>query len=164
MTSIIKQKTLLDVAKDHDCKTIGDLWKIIKGKRLKTNGINRSGHNYPVRFTASKPYPTSLNSPLTKNNSLQFIINDGTNWMNGIYPDELCLDFVTINEMEKELTGLSKQQELLKKEIDLCVELGIDEYDERLIKTIMSIQSLKKSKTKDKVKEARDLILMLEEL
>jgi hypothetical protein len=159
----IKSKTIYDLASEKGFTRISDLDKFLKGKMLRTNGVNRSGHGYPKTFKVTSINPAYNNYTITANQGIQFCINGlSTFYGTTIYLTEIELDSVGIDTLEKEIQLTSNSVKELTRQLQVCKELGITEYDEKLIKTIVAIETIKSTKTKDKVKEAQSLIEILE--
>ncbi len=164
MTTIIKHKTLFDLAQEKKCTTIGDLAKYIIGKQVKTIGVNRSGHNYPKTFKVKGINPNYYQyTTNSKNTNILFMINDSITWNNHvIYLNELCLDSISITDLENNRKSLLDQAAGIEQDITICKELGLTEYDERLIRTVKAIDTLKTNKSKDKTSIAKKFIKIIE--
>lgn len=163
MSTLIKSKTLLDLAKENKCVINGDLFKLIKGRKLRLTKTNRSGHAYPSKFIVKDMHPSHKAAKVRPNQSILFMIdNMNVFYHTNCYLSEMCLDIITVKELEEGIESLNKQLEDTKAEILICKELGIDEYDERLIKVIRSLGEIKKSKSKDKLKEAKEFLALIE--
>ena len=158
--STIKVKTLFDLAKDKGFKTNTELWGYIRNKTLKTVGNNRSGHNYPAKFKAVELHSSyAAYGTGNKNTYLQMRIDkNGSFQASAIYLDELALDAITIKDIEADIAALAKQKESAEAELQICKDLGIEEYDELLVKTIRVLDKIKTTKSKDRVKEAKELL------
>ena len=160
MTKIVKSKTVLDFAISKGCKTMIDISKFVIGKSFKTNGVNRSGHNYPIKFKIYGISSKYLTYPVNPNGAVMFSINPDAMTMHttSLYLNEICFDSKTVDDMKLEISNIESEKKILEEELSICQELGIIEYDELLVKAVRAIDNIKKSKSKDRLKEAKLLL------
>lgn len=161
--NIIQERTLYDICKSKGYVKIGDLEELLIGKRLRTTkGMNISGHNYPAKFKVKSIHPDYYKSVIALKSSILFQIEGANSYQTtGIYLTELVLDTITVQEMKEAIASLVDKQLEIQKDISICEELGIEEYDETLFKTIKAIDKIKSSKNENKIEEAKELIELL---
>ena len=161
--TLIKEKSLYDIAIEKNFKTLGELYTFIKGKTLRTikpTVGSASGHNYPAKFEC-KGSNYTINTNIAHNVMIAYLL-DGTSKGSGIYMTELALYNSTLvdlqNELEhkkeqyqKEITGLEEQVNMMK-------ELGIEEYDEKLIKAVVFLDKFTTVKKSERLDAAKELL------
>lgn len=164
MSKIIKGKTLIEFALANKCKNNTELFKLIKGKKLRTTGTNRSGHSYPSRFVAFDLHPSYGGQTINGNGTMMVSTSKRGTWNpTNFYLSEIELDSVKVSDLKAEADTLLKQSKNIESYIKICTDLKIDEYDEKLVKTIKALAEIKKSKVKDVLKEAKDFLAIIEE-
>lgn len=156
---IIKTQSVWDYCVSKKIKTIAEYAKLLSEKNLKTiDAPAKSGHNYSSKFKASNLEGLFHDNGLLSKNTF-LLLQVGRS---GIYPTEIAFDVITKNEILDLVKFHDDQRKEYLEKVKIMNDLKIDEYDEKLIKVIQALKSVKKSGHKDALKEAKEFIKTIE--
>lgn len=143
--------------------TYNQLYRMISEKRLRTViGINRSGHNLPAKFKSRVFPPTPGSNGEAKIVSPKTLAINPLPGYGSAYLTELALDTATKSELIDDIKNTELHLKDLKDKVALLDELGIEEYDDKVLKVMHALEKVKESKSKDKLKAAKDFIEIIE--
>lgn len=165
---MIKVKSLYDIAIEKKITNTFELLKLIQGKRLRTIESNhKSGHNYSKEFVM----PTESNGGWANGNLIanpNTVLSGVEQGKGSIYLSELALAVSTKKELEEELAQITddynKTRNILEQKIEILEELGLEEYDEKIIKIVQVMDNFepKKGSKLNKLEHAKLLAEALE--
>lgn len=163
---------LYELSIEKGFKTTYHLFEYIKNKELKTTNAPGlvSGHSYPKKFkTGDLITAGRTNTTIAENTSVSNIefVNNIPTGKTGIYLKQLELATITKEDLKNELKTIKeksiKQIDSLEKKINILEELGMEEYNEKLISIVDAVGAINKNaKPEEKLKLAEALLVALE--
>jgi len=166
--------TVLEYLTKNNKLTSTELIKLIAGKQLETvpSRISNSGHNYPKKFKCTTQL-TGLISGLgtgsvvtTSTSIVNCEVNPNTGastGRSGIYLHELLMPTSSktqlIEELAMETEKFKKLESELSDKIKILEELGLEEYDDKIIKIVSVMGAVNPDmKSEEKLKFADALV------
>lgn len=157
--------TVLDYLVKHNKLNQESVFKLLEGKKVKTvvSKIQSSGHNYPSEFIITKQLQGRLSlGSITTGSTLTNIAVDsnGTYLSKGsIRLHEILAPFNTIQDLKSDLEKINSQKSELESKIELLEELGLEEFDDKLIKICNVVSIVNPSlKPEEKLKFAQSIV------
>lgn len=172
MSTEIKPKSLYEVAIAKGIKTQQELYQFIGNRKVKVIKSDRSvsGHNYPPVFVVDKNKIGSLlnTSAYTHQTVLSNCEKGSIASRSGIYLEELTFYQPTKQDLVDDLNKLTEEfkaaEAELKNKLELLEEVGLDEYDEKLVRIMQVLGNfeVKKGSKINKLEQAKLLAGALE--
>lgn len=143
--------TVLQYLTKRNKLTKDDIIKLLAGRTVETvrSTIRSSGHNYPPKFKianavdlAGKIANLSSNGTITTSTTLTNAAVDSNGILMGrstIYLHEILTPTYSIDDLKTDLEVLEGKKKELKSKIDLLEELGLEEYDDKIIKICSAV-------------------------
>jgi len=157
--------TVLDYLVKNNKLNSESLFKLLEGRKVKTciSKIQSSGHNYPSEFIVTKSLQGRLSSgSITTSSTLTNIaVNlNGEHLAKGaIYLHEILAPVNTIEDLKFDLEKINSQKSEIEGKIKLLEELGLEEFDDKIIKICNAIGIVNPSlKPEEKLKFAQSII------
>lgn len=166
MSTTTTVKSIYDHCIEKKINTTQEFFKLINGKKLRVipgKNATKSGHNLPKVFTVPINYTNGWTTGQMNPGEL-LVLSSLVPTKSGIYLHELTFDVHTLDELETELVELNDSCKKLENKIELLKELGLTEYDEKIIKVVqlMDVFEPKKGAKYNKLEQAQKFVEALE--
>lgn len=171
-TNVTKPKSLYEVAVARGIKNQQELYQFLSNRKVKVIKSDRSvsGHNYPPVFVIDKNKIGNLlnTNPYNHQVVLSNCEKDGTVSRSGIYLEELAMYTPTKQDLIDDLNKATEEFKLvetdLKEKLALLEEVGLEEYDEKLVRIMQVLGNfeVKKGSKINKLEQAKLLAGALE--
>ena len=167
---LLKDKSIVETAKERGFKTMGEVYKYFASKEMKTIKSNTpSNHSYPSTFIFRDRVDLySSTESVVGSRQVAHMAGDPMNPAinitianSAIYLSEIALVVENKTRLEAKIKEVKKNLTELENKLKLVVSLDLEEYDDNLLNVVDAMSILGDIKPKDKLKLAESLVTIL---
>lgn len=137
--------TVLDYLVKNNKLNSESIFKLLEGRKVKIciSKIQSSGHNYPSEFIVTRNLQGRLSSGSITTSSIlsNIAVNSNGDYLGkgAIYLHEILVPLNTIEDLKLDLEKINSQKSEIEGKIKLLEELGLEEYDDKIIKICSAV-------------------------